>query len=138
IRSLSLLTYFPLTTSSYNNLTEIEVEHIDQLIFRFSKLQDSMGKKLIPTSYYLLETESEDISFIDILNKLEKLRILPDTEEWLEFRSLRNELSHEYPDQSDTTVEILNRLINLMPEFLALYNHFIASITERNLLSVTK
>ncbi|RKX88923.1 MAG: hypothetical protein DRZ90_17630, partial [Spirochaetes bacterium] len=91
-------------------LTESEVEHIDQFIFRFTKLQDAMRKRLIPITYQILEPEKEEASFIDILNKLEKLKIIPAAEEWLEFRSLRNELSHEYPDQTEITVENLNRL----------------------------
>ena len=134
-RSLTLLTFFPLTTESFDSLTESEVEHIDQFIFRFTKLQDAMGKRLIPITYQILEPEKEEASFIDILNKLEKLKIIPAAEEWLEFRSLRNELSHEYPDQTEITVENLNRLFSLMPSFLGIYNHLITSIIERNLLS---
>ena len=55
-------------------LTESEVEHIDQFIFRFTKLQDAMRKRLIPITYQILEPEKEEASFIDILNKLEKLK----------------------------------------------------------------
>ena len=46
--SLTLLSYFPINVESYEKLEEIEIEHIDQLIFRFTKLQDSIGNKLIP------------------------------------------------------------------------------------------
>jgi hypothetical protein len=133
-RSLTLLTFFPLNTDIFAGLTESEVEHIDQFIFRFTKLQDAMGRRLIPTAYQLLEPENEEASFIDILNKLEKLKILPSAELWLEFRSLRNELSHEYPDQTDLTVENLNRLFSLMPSFLDLYKHLTEAIKARSLL----
>ena len=95
------------------------------------KLQDSMGKKLIPLVFKFLEPGNEDVSFIDTLNKLEKMQVLSNVEEWLEFRSLRNELSHEYPDQLDSTVENLNILYEKIPGFLAIYDHFIASAANQ-------
>lgn len=36
----------PLDAATYDNLTDDQVEHIDQFIFRFAKLQDAMGERL--------------------------------------------------------------------------------------------
>ncbi len=38
--------FMPLSTEKFTNLSEDEIEHIDQFLFRFSKLQDAMGQKL--------------------------------------------------------------------------------------------
>lgn len=38
----------PLTHEKYLSLSDIEISFIDQLIFRFSKLQDSIGEKIFP------------------------------------------------------------------------------------------
>ena len=35
----------PLDAESYTKLNEDEVEHIDQYLFRFAKLQDAIGKR---------------------------------------------------------------------------------------------
>ena len=34
----------PITNGSYVRLTEDEIEHIDQYLFRFAKLQDAIGQ----------------------------------------------------------------------------------------------
>ena len=39
-------TFMPLTAAKYENLSKDDVQAIDQYLFRFSKLQDSMGEKL--------------------------------------------------------------------------------------------
>lgn len=41
-------THFPLDREEYSRLKPEELSFIDQLIFRFSKMQDSMGEKLFP------------------------------------------------------------------------------------------
>jgi len=38
---------FPLTESKLSRLSDIELALFDQLIYRFSKLQDSMGTRLL-------------------------------------------------------------------------------------------
>ena len=80
----------------------------DQVIYRFSKLQDTIGAKLFK-SYLLAQGESIDKPFIDILNQLEKDKILS-VDEWFELRDLRNEIAHEYEDDTDNIQNILNTI----------------------------
>ncbi|WP_457636432.1 hypothetical protein [Persephonella sp.] len=54
-----------------------KVETIDAFLFRFSKMQDTMGEKLFPLILEILGEESRNKPFIDILNRLEQLEILP-------------------------------------------------------------
>ena len=42
----SIEKYFPLTEFNFGQISEIELALFDQLIYRFSKLQDSMGTRL--------------------------------------------------------------------------------------------
>ena len=81
------------------------IKTIDTFIFRLMKLQDYMGNKLFKT--FLIETGDyrEDMSFIDILDKLEKLKILDSAENWIRLRKLRNKLAHEYPDELEEILE---------------------------------
>lgn len=50
--------HFPLNEKTYAVLSPDDLSYFDQLIFRFSKLQDSMGNRLFPS---LLENLGEDL-----------------------------------------------------------------------------
>ena len=104
--------FMPLSVEKYENLTEDEIEHIDQFLFRFSKLQDTMGQKLFKTFLASLDENIENLAFVDILNKLEKLEILQDINTWRELREYRNELSHNYDDDPIISSNIINNLYN--------------------------
>ena len=100
---------FPLTQKSYENLTQENIQAIDQFIYRFSKLQDTVGEKLIKLVFALYEENIEKFTFIDILNRLEKANILS-TKNWKELRNIRNELSHNYDDNPLESSVILNKV----------------------------
>lgn len=102
--------YFPLTETVLGNLTPVELAFFDQLIYRFSKLQDSMGTRLFRQ---LLESLEEDVSalpFIDILNRMERLNLIPGAREWIALRQTRNTVSHEYPFFKEIQADELNLL----------------------------
>jgi len=85
------------------SFSEATIGNIDQLIFRFTKLQDELGNN---TFRFLLEYLQEDISdkpFRDILNVLQRLKIIESSDAWLSLRELRNDLTHDYPELSDET-----------------------------------
>ncbi len=67
----------PLDRQKYEQLTEDEIEHIDQFLFRFAKLQDAMGQKLFKNIMLFLDEEIENKPFIDILNRMEKQDSFP-------------------------------------------------------------
>lgn len=54
----------------------------DQILFRFMKLQDTMGERLIPATLAFLAEPCEDRPMRDKLDRLEKLGYL-DVEAWL-------------------------------------------------------
>ena len=112
-RSRSLLAdLFPLTVEAFSNLSEEEIEHIDQFIYRFTKLQDSMGRRLLPAMYTWLESDDRPMPFLDMLNRLEQLQVIDDVGKWQFFRNLRNNLAHDYPESAEQTVDTLNVLYN--------------------------
>lgn len=71
----------------------------DQILFRFMKLQDTLGERLIPATLDALAEPYEAWPMRDRIDRLEKLGFL-DVESWLRWRELRNRLAHEYPDES--------------------------------------
>lgn len=102
--------YFPLDVDKYKLLSPEELSFFDQLIFRFSKLQDTMGGKLFPAILENLGEEVKGIPFIDRLDKLEEMNIIPATNDWLLLRETRNIVTHEYPFITDEVIQGLNLL----------------------------
>ena len=112
---------FPLTEEALNALSDEQTAVLDQFLYRFAKLQDCIGLRLIPTVYALLESDTSAHPFIDILNRLEKLGVLTSAEDWQYFRSLRNNFAHEYPERSEDIVHGLNALYASWDRFMMLY-----------------
>jgi len=108
----SIEQYWPLTEINLSQLSPIELALFDQLIYRFSKLQDSMGSRLFKQLLEALEEDISGLPFIDILNKMEKLDLLDNAKDWIILRQTRNTVSHEYPFYKEIQIEELN----LLPE----------------------
>ncbi len=72
----------------------------DQIIYRYTKLQDTMGERLLPATLTWLREPHEAWPMRDRLDRLERLGYL-DVDVWLQWRDVRNRLAHEYPDQPE-------------------------------------
>ena len=81
-----------------------------------------MGAKIFR---YWLDYQDEDVTALpmrDILNKLERYRIIPDANDWVYIRELRNEIAHDYPLGESEVAEVLNELVSKVPVILEIYN----------------
>ena len=116
-----LESFFPLSVAILENLDDLRVEQLDQFLFRFAKLQDAMGSRLFPAANSLISGKTEASPFIDILMSLEKYRIVEDAKLWQEFRELRNNLAHEYPENFEESVVTLNLLYQKWTQFRGIY-----------------
>jgi len=85
---------------------EIEyAEMLDAFVSRFSRLQDTLGDKLLPA---LLRVSLEKTgSQLDNLLKAEKMGWISSAESWIEMRSLRNKVVHEYMDSAPDLLQAL-------------------------------
>ena len=72
----------------------------DQILYRFTKLQDAMGERLLPATLSWLREPHESWPMRDRLDRLERLAYL-DVNAWLAWRDVRNRLAHEYPGEAD-------------------------------------
>lgn len=106
----------PISPEKVFGLDENEVEHIDQYIFRFSKLQDAIGNKLFKAVLNELGEDFVNKSAIDIFNRLEQLEIIENYETWKELRVLRNELAHDYDEDENEAAEKINLIISKKSE----------------------
>lgn len=103
----------PLLPFSKDNVTQLsdeDVSHLDQYIFRFSKLQDAIGRKLFKAVLHWQGENTDGQSLRDIFSRLEQLGIVEDYDAWNELRIIRNDSSHEYGKTPQILSEKLNKL----------------------------
>lgn len=112
---------FPLTGQQFDVLEPAEVAYLDQFSSRFGKLQDAMGAKLFPQILELVQEQGHLSTFIDKLNRLEKIGAIDSAEQWLLLRELRNAFAHDYPEDSEINAAILNRAMPLAEQLLDVY-----------------
>ncbi len=103
---------FPLTVEKYQSLTKDKVQAIDQYLFRFSKLQDTIGDKIFKLIIRIYDENSDSLPFIDKLNKLEKIGFLYSAKEWINLRKIRNEIAHKYDDEAEEMTLAMNNIVN--------------------------
>ncbi|SHO81078.1 hypothetical protein MNB_SV-15-1523 [hydrothermal vent metagenome] len=113
---------FPIDKNSYIKIIDNiqDLAFSDQIIYRFSKLQDTIGAKLFK-GLLLYQGENIDKPFLDILNQLEKIDIV-NVDEWFELRDLRNEIAHDYDNSDYLAIDILNNIFELKKELEKILN----------------
>lgn len=109
----TLATHTPFDPRSFAALTPVELAVCDQFIIRFSKLQDAMGTRLLPALLELAGELGEMPTFIDKLNRLEKIGAIRSAQEWHELRHMRNQFAHDYPDDPALQASLFNRALEL-------------------------
>jgi hypothetical protein len=119
----------PLTIDRYLTIDKIRSSFIDQLNFRFTKLQDTIGESILKGLLIKSKEDVEKMTFLDILNRLEKLDIL-DKNKWLELREVRNEIAHEYSFNQDEVVDNINMIYDRSDELITIYNKIYKFINE--------
>ena len=94
---------------------------LDQIADRFGKLQDSLGEKVLPGLLLAAqEPVAPEATFIEKLQRLERLGAVPSAADWKLLRALRNALAHDYPDAPALQAAWLNRLVASIPVLLGM------------------
>jgi len=116
-----LQSIIPMHAEKYAALTKQEVQALDQYLFRFSKLQDTMGDKLFKLIVAQYQQSTEQLAFIDMLNKLEKLEYINSAKEWMYLRKIRNEIAHQYDDESEEMSQAINNILFQKSIIISIY-----------------
>ncbi len=124
----------PLTVGKYETINESAISFIDQYIFRFAKTQDLIGEKLFKITLELVQEDTYNKPFLDILNDLEKFEIISRKEDWIRLRKMRNEVSHEYPILDEESIQALNALFNSYQELHKIYLNCRNFLEKRKIL----
>jgi len=118
-----IVSIFPISSTRYEKLSDDEIEALDQYLFRFSKLQDTIGDKIFKLIISEYVEDITKLTFIDILNHLEKIGILDDANIWKKLRTIRNNISHQYDDEPSEMADALNDMIAYKDDLLKIYNN---------------
>ena len=113
-----------LKPADLERLSKADRRLLDQFAYRYTRLQDDMGAKLMPAVLRALQEDIPSLSMLDRLNRLEQLGWLPSAEEWGDLRRVRNEFAHDNPDTVDERFDRLHlartaaqRLLEILEEF---------------------
>ena len=121
-----------LTLDDYSHISKSDRRLLDQFAYRYTRLQDDMGARLVPA---VLKTLGEDIaplSAIDRFARLEQLGWLPSADEWLTLRQIRNQFAHDYPDSPTERFERLQAATHAAQQLLTVMTTFIRKLVEIN------
>lgn len=98
----------PFTPDSTRQIANDTVlaERLDAFVARFSRLQDTLGDKLLPA---LLDAVGETPgTAMDNLDRAERFGWIASADRWMEMRRLRNQMVHEYIEDPVVLADALN------------------------------
>ena len=104
-------------------------EMLDAFVARFSRLQDTIGDKLLPA---ILKLNLEPVgSQLDNLFRAEKLGWIDSADQWIELRGLRNSLVHEYMTSPEKLLFALKKVILLGDIFIKTQNLLVSNFKNK-------
>ena len=101
------------TASDFDDPDIERIKSFELFTSRFAKLQDVLGAKLFPLYLHHTGEEASNLTFIDKLNKLERLGIIESADMWMDMRHIRNIITHEYPDDLETLALSFNQALSM-------------------------
>jgi len=126
----------PFQADTVQQFSKAQLRVLDQMAYRFTKLQDSMGQKVLPAILELAqEPIAPDATFVEKLNWLERMGALPSAEDWKKLRIARNAIAHEYPDDHALRASALNHFVHGAKQLLELHE-FVRGYVEGHFLKV--
>ena len=82
----------------------------DAYLKRFASIQDYLGTKIFPL---LLEVAGLGVpKMSEVLSSMEKEGIITDLSQWIALREARNNLEHDYPDELQQALVVLQYCVD--------------------------
>jgi hypothetical protein len=113
-----------LGTDDYTHLNKEDRRLLDQFAYRYTRLQDDMGARLMPAVLKALGEDIAPMSAIDRFARLEQLGWLDSADNWLVLRQVRNQFVHDYPDSPTERFERLQAAIQAAQQLLMITAQF--------------
>ena len=97
---------------------------LDQFAYRYTRLQDDIGAKLMPAVLKSLGEDVAPMSALDRFFRLEQLGWLASADDWQSLRQIRNQFTHDYPDNPterfqrwQAAVHAASQLVSVLTRF---------------------
>lgn len=116
-------------------LDDEKVNILDAFIYRFTKLQDFLGDKFFKELLDSIGEYKSNMPLIEVLDKLEKLNLISSTEDWINYRKIRNLLTHEYPDDYEELISNIKISLLYFNQIKVDFKKIEDYIIEKNLIS---
>ncbi|MDD5478777.1 hypothetical protein [Rhodoferax sp.] len=119
------------TPDTMETLSKLDRRLLDQFAYRYTRLQDDMGARLMPAVLRALGEEVAAMPAIDRFARLEQLDYLASADEWNAMRQIRNQFAHDYPDSTQERFERLMAAIGAAKQVVATLEHIAAKLEHR-------
>ena len=113
------------------NLNKADRRLLDQFAYRYTRLQDDLGARLMPATLRALGEDVAAMAVLDRLDRLEQIGWLPSAEEWSELRRIRNEFAHEYPETAEERHQRFQAALQAAERLLVILQGFSQKIEQR-------
>lgn len=104
-------------------------EQVDAFVARFSRLQDTLGDKLLPLLLAALGETPGPV--IDNLDRAERLGLIASADTWMTARNLRNQMVHEYVEDIVVLTSALHTGHTFVTALTDTASRFVAEIERR-------
>jgi hypothetical protein len=111
-----------------------KIKSIDTFIFRFIKIQDLIGDKFFKEFLKLIGNYKDNMTMLDILDSLEKFEFIEKSSKWIEYRNLRNLLTHEYPSNEEEIIEGIKIALNVFLNIEYIFKKMTSYLQAKNLI----
>lgn len=106
-----------------------EAERVDAFVARLARLQDTLGDKLVPALLSALGERTGPA--LDNLDRAERFGWIPSSDEWFAIRKLRNQMIHEYIEDSQVLAGALQSGHEFVPTLAEVTDRLKAVAVER-------
>lgn len=119
-----------LTLDQFSQLSKTDRRLLDQFAYRYTRLQDDMGARLMPAILKALGEEVASLSAIDRFARLEQLGWLASADNWTALRHIRNQFAHDYPEGAAERFERLQAATAAAGQLLQVLHQFEERLTK--------
>lgn len=124
----------PFTVARAEALSEDvdDAERTEAFVSRFSRMQDTVGDKLL--ALYMTALGEASGPAVDRLDGAERLGVIPSAEDWFVMRRLRNRMVHEYIEDPQVLADALQQGHRFVPVLFAAADRILEDLKTRGWL----
>ena len=117
-----------LDVDDYTTLSKQDRRLLDQFAYRYTRLQDDIGVKLMPAVLKVLGEDVALMSAIDRFARLEQLGWLTSADDWQTLRQIRNQFTHDYPNNPTERFQLWQAAVHAAAQLRTVLSSFQSKI----------